>query len=75
MMNSNQPESGDMLTLGDCGFPVTFTWIHALTPVLGLDIEIPKAVGKYHQRIAHHPAIFEELEAYRPQLSAWLKIE
>lgn len=73
MLSASRPKSDDMLTLGDCGFPVTFTWIQALTPVLELEIEIPKAVSEYYERIAHQPAISEELAAYRPLLSAWLK--
>ncbi len=75
MLNSGLPRFGDTLTLGDCGFPVTITWLHNLTPVLGLNVEIPEAVLEYHERISSHPAIFEELEAYRPQLSAWLNTE
>ncbi len=75
ILSSDQPRCGDMLTLGDCGYAVTFTWLDMLTPVLELNIEKPEAVIEYHERLSHYPAIFEELEAYRPQLAAWLKTE
>lgn len=58
--------------LGDCGFPITFAWIDALTPVLGLSITWPKPVHAYRARIESEPPVAAELAAYRPILAAWL---
>ena len=73
MLDSDQPENHGMLTLGDCGYAVTFIWLELLTPVLGLEIEIPKSVMEFHEGITRHAAVLEEIEAYRPQLTTWLK--
>lgn len=60
------------LTLGDCGYPITFTWIELLQPVLGLDIVWPAAVSDYRRRVSAFPAVAAELHTYRPTLETWL---
>jgi glutathione S-transferase len=60
------------LTLGDCGFPITFEWIGALTPILGLEVDWPAPVTGYRERLARHPAVAAELASYGPALAGWL---
>jgi hypothetical protein len=57
--------------LGDCGFPVTFTWIEALKPVLNLSLTIPDAVQNYLNWVVSTPAVAQELTQYKPVLRAW----
>jgi glutathione S-transferase len=64
--------SDDFLTLGDCGFAVTFSWIDALAPVLDLTVSWPDAVKSWRDKIEAHAAVKAELEDYRPKLQAWL---
>lgn len=58
--------------LGDFGLPVSFAWIDALTPPLGLDIDWPEPVRRYQARVLTAPAVAAELAAYEPALRAWL---
>jgi len=60
------------LTLGDCGFPITFTWIEALTPVFDMQIEWPDRVIQYKEKLIEHKAVKDELTSYRPCLNEWL---
>lgn len=63
------------LTLGDCGYPITITWIELLEPVFGLEIEMPKKVSDYLHRISAFPAVATETNAYRARLETWLAAE
>lgn len=58
--------------LGDCGFPVTFAWIDALTPRLGLDVVWPEAVRAYQAKLLEKPAVADEFATYLPTLIGWL---
>lgn len=69
----NRPKFG--LSLGDCGFPVTFAWIEALKPVLNLSLTIPDAVQKYLSWVVSTPAVAEELSQYKPVLQAWFAVK
>lgn len=66
-------ELSDQFGLGDCGFAVTFVWLEALSPVLGLNIIWPQEVHLYRERINKIPAVHAELEIYRPLLTSYLK--
>ncbi len=72
ILDETSPGSDDMLTLADCGYPITFSWIEALSPRFGLTVEWPEAVLAYSRTISHHPAVAEELAEYRPRLEALL---
>lgn len=61
------------LTLGDCGFPITFAWLDGLTPKLGLEITWPETVSAYRSHLLAHKAIADELAEYGPRLEEWLK--
>jgi glutathione S-transferase len=58
--------------LGDCGYPITFAWIDALTLPLSLAIAWPESVAAYRARIEAEPAVATELESYRPILRGWV---
>jgi glutathione S-transferase/maleylpyruvate isomerase len=60
------PLAGQTLTLGDCGFPMTFIWIDALTPRMGLQIAWPERVLAYQQQVEAQPSMSAELSDYRP---------
>lgn len=66
------PDAGATLTLADCGYPITFAWMDALVPVLGLEIAWPEAVTAYRQRVEALDAVAAELIDYRPKLAAFL---
>ena len=73
MLADGQPGIGNMLSLGDCGFPITFSWIEALTPVLGLSVIWPEAIAAYREFLDDCPAVAAELSEYRPRLAEWLQ--
>lgn len=58
--------------LGDCGYPATFAWIEALTPVLDLRIDWPPALSGWRERIESHPAVAAEMATFRPEIGRWL---
>lgn len=62
----------EMLTLGDCGFPISFEWIEAFDAPLGLGIDWPDAVVQYRASLAEHSAVSRELTAYRPCVTDWI---
>ena len=63
----------DMLTLGDCGLPITFAWLDALTGLFELKIDWPDSIIQYRKEIEMHQAAAAELDIYRPALQQWLK--
>jgi len=73
MLGDGRSKLDDMLTLGDCGFPITFTWIEALSPVLGLAVVWPEKVVSYRNSLSAHAAVATELAEYRPKLAEWLE--
>lgn len=68
----SRPAAGTALTLGDCGYPVTFLWMASLDPILGLDLVWPDAVTAYRDRVEALPAAAGELAEYQPRLLDWL---
>ena len=71
-MLADTPEAGQSLTLAECGYPITFAWIDAMTPLMQLKITWPDAVLEYRTRIEAVEAISAELESYQPKLNAFL---
>ncbi len=63
----------DFLSLGDCGFPVSFAWIESLEDHLDIKIEWPENVRAYKNRIRNYPAISTELNEYMPKLKDYLE--
>jgi len=68
-------EAGPELSfgLGDCGYPISFAWMDALTPPLSLAITWPDTVVAYRARLEAEPAVAAELAAYRPILLGWVE--
>jgi glutathione S-transferase/maleylpyruvate isomerase len=66
------PGAGEVLSLGDCGYPITFGWIDAIGPRMGLKIALPEPVAAYRARIETHPPVAAELGSYLPTLAAFL---
>jgi len=77
----------DLLTLGDCGMPVTFDWIDAIDcgmPVtfdwidaicggLKAPIEWPERVTEYRQWLDTFEAVMTELELRHPIMREWVE--
>ncbi len=63
----------DELSLGDCGFPISFVWLEELALLLGLTVVWPEKVHHYRARINNIPAVKLEIDSYRPLLSKYLK--
>ncbi len=66
---ADMTDAGESLTLGECGYPISFAWLDALGPHLGLEIAWPDDVAAYRARLERLPAVAEELAAYRPILT------
>lgn len=64
--------AGDALSLGDCGFAVTFVWMEAFDGPLPLRLVWPEAVLAYRARLGQHAAVRDELAAYAPAVTAYL---
>lgn len=62
----------ERLTLGDCGYPISFAWLDLLSSPLGLEIEWPDRVNEYRSTVEAFPAVARELADYRPKLQDWL---
>lgn len=65
-------EPGAPLSLGDCGFCVTFQWIGVLTGALGLKVNWPLAVITYRDELSEYPAVAEELASYVGVMEPWV---
>ncbi len=61
------------LSLADCGFPMSFTWIEALKPHMGLTVTWPDRVTAWRERRAKIGALSDELASYRAALTNWLE--
>ncbi|MGB1311583.1 MAG: glutathione S-transferase family protein, partial [Leucothrix sp.] len=61
-----------LLTLGDCGFAISFLWIEQLSQTMGFAIVWPPIVIDYKAHIQTLDAVAEELADYQPKLTQWL---
>ena len=73
LLESDNTLDLDRLTLGDCGFPISFAWLDAFKPVMGLQFEWPEIVQNYQTKIATHAAVADELLAYKPGITRWMQ--
>ncbi len=62
----------DMLSLGDCGLPITFDWIDVICGGLKAPIEWPERVTEYRQWLDTFPAVTDELEKRHPIMREWV---
>ena len=72
MLQESPYNSEDTITLGDCGFPITFAWMDSLRDTIGLEVSWPEPVRAYRKRLEKHSAVVVELEDYVPKLENWL---
>jgi len=63
----------EMLTLGDCGLPVTFDWIDAICGGLKAPIEWPERIIEYRQWLDSFTAVTTELELRHPIMREWVE--
>ena len=61
------------LSLGDCGLPISFAWIDAFAPVLGLELNWPDNLRDYRCAIEAHEAVATELREYASAMRRWLE--
>lgn len=71
LLESTEIVLDNMLTLGDCGLPVTFAWIDLLTPMFELKIHWPDTVSQYRKEIESQQAVADELQIYCHGLQQW----
>jgi len=63
----------NLLSLGDCGFPISFAWLDAFTPVMGLELEWPEVVKDYRHKVEAHDAVRTVLDNYATHVAQWLE--
>ena len=62
----------DQLWMGDCGTIVTLEWIALFEgPVIPV-LDWPKAVIAYRAQMLAHPAVADEMTAYRPEMLRYM---
>jgi glutathione S-transferase len=75
LLDSDDTLNTALLSLGDCGFPVSFAWVDAFVPVMGLELQWPQNVIEYRRQIENHEAVSQELSAYHPGMQEWLQMK
>ena len=73
LLESDNTLDPGFLSLGDCGFPISFAWLDAFTPVMGLEIEWPRGVRNYREQIHTHAAVSKVLTDCRPAIERWVR--
>ena len=73
LLESDNTLEPGFLSLGDCGFPISFAWLDAFTPVMGLEIEWPRGVRNYREQIHTHAAVSKVLTDCRPAIERWMR--
>ena len=68
----DDPTAGEALSLGDCGYPITFAWLDAMTPRMGLHLKWPEKIIAYRWRLQNLPPVAAELASYKPKLAQFL---
>ena len=66
------PQKMGELTLGDCGFPVTCTWISELAALFDLPDPLNPKMRRYLQQLGNFEAVSNEIADYRPRLAQWI---
>ena len=73
LLDQCNPAEDNMLSLGDCGLPVSLLWMNALSKVFDVDLPCPQRISEEHERIAAYPAVADELADYQIKLNAYLQ--
>ncbi|MDX1738861.1 MAG: glutathione S-transferase family protein [Alphaproteobacteria bacterium] len=71
-IRSEQRTFSSTLTLADCGYAITFTWIELLLPRMNILIELPETTQLYKTHIEEFKAVKSELDSYKPCLKLFL---
>ncbi|MGI9371244.1 MAG: glutathione S-transferase family protein [Hyphomicrobiales bacterium] len=64
--------TGDQLSLADCGYPITFTFLELLNEPMALNVRWPEKVARYRDNLKVNAHIATELETYAPALGGWI---
>ncbi|WP_136656401.1 glutathione S-transferase family protein [Nitratireductor sp. XY-223] len=72
MANPSPLLTGETLSLADCGYPITLTFLEMLNRPMDLGVVLPDAVAAYFEALKREPSIAWELDSYRPALAAWV---
>ena len=73
LLASDNTRDPEMLTLGECGFPISFAWIDRFAQVLEMALEWPQNVKDYRAQIEALDAVATELKAYQAGMDGWLQ--
>lgn len=73
LLVTDAERDAEFLSLGDCGFPISFAWLDMFTPVMGLTLIWPDPVLDYRRELNEHSAVASVLADYRPHMNAWLE--
>lgn len=68
------PRAGDVLTLGDCGYPPCLAVLDALERALRLPLDWPAAVRAEAARLDTVPAVAAVMGPYREAVAAWARV-
>ncbi|MFT5599445.1 MAG: glutathione S-transferase [Gammaproteobacteria bacterium] len=63
----------NLLSLGECGFPVSFAWLDAFTPIMGFELKWPEVVLDYRQKVEAHDAVHTVLGNYAQHITQWVE--
>ena len=64
--------TGSHLSLADCGYPITFTFLEMLNGPMGLNTPLPGKLAIYFEALQGEATVAAELQSYRPALAAWV---
>jgi glutathione S-transferase/maleylpyruvate isomerase len=63
----------DSLLLAHCAFPITFSWVEALTSLFSMQISWPSKILTWNEKLKTFSAVDTELVDYNPKLKSWLR--
>jgi glutathione S-transferase len=73
LMLERSPLPRDRLWMGDCGTIVTLEWIALFEGPVIPALDWPKEVTTYRAQMQEHPAVAEEMHAYRPEMLLYMR--
>jgi glutathione S-transferase len=62
---------GAVLSLADCGYPVSFATLDIMAASTGIDFDLPKGVRQYQNALEQVPAVRTVLAPYRDITTKW----
>lgn len=73
LLEQHMPANDALLTLADCGLPMTCCWIDALAELLDLKIHWPDSLRKERIRLLQYEAVGQELADYQPKINRFIE--